>query len=88
MKSEIKKLKSLLDSNNLSSLVLFGRQIFGKSKIKPEHCYSVFLFAAEAKNYPLDKFKQKRKLSKGQNWKAEYTKELKKRIETAHNHLS
>jgi hypothetical protein len=46
----------------------------------------VFLFAAEAKKYPQDKFKQKRKLSKGQNWKAEYTKELKKRIETAHGH--
>ena len=82
----IHELQTRLDSNNLSSLVIFGRQIFGKSKVKPEHCYAVFLFAAEAKNYTLDKFKQKRKLSKGQNWKAEYTKELKKRIEKAHRH--
>ena len=73
----IHELQTRLDSNNLSSLVLFGRQIFGKSKVKPEHCYAAYLFIAEAKLHDYAYFKKQTTLTKGLNFKSEYTKMIK-----------
>ena len=74
------KIKKMLKENNLSELVIFERQVVGKSIIKPEHYLAVQIFAEETKKKRFDIFCQKTKLSKGENFKSEYTKMLKSRI--------
>ena len=73
----MRKLKNIIDSNNLSSLVIFERQLFGKTKIKPEHYYAAQLFINEARLHDYEDFKAKTALRKGQNFKSEYTKMIK-----------
>lgn len=76
-------LKETLDKYNLSAMVIFGQQVIGKKKIRIAEEYSVYLFVRETKDFfmSFEQFKQSRKLKKGQNWKSEYTKVLKKRID-------
>ena len=74
------KLKTLLGYFDLSELVIFERQILKSRKVKIEHLYSALLFSREAKKLDFDKFKKDNLLTKGQNWRSEYTKALKKRI--------
>ena len=73
----IHELQKRLDDNHLSSLVVYERQLFGKSSIKPEHYYAAYLFIKESKLHDYEYFKQQTTLSKGLNFKSEYTKMIK-----------
>ena len=73
----IHELQKRLDENHLSSLVVYERQLFGKSSIKPEHYYAAYLFITESKLHDYEDFKAKTALRKGQNFKSEYTKMIK-----------